>query len=64
MKMVPIAFAIASLAASSTSAGTPAAEIGYERGALGFEALLANDNETALRCSSRLKAFHTMILPG
>jgi Flp pilus assembly protein TadD len=51
MKMVSIGFVFASamIAASGASAGTPATEIGYERGALGFEALMANDNETALR---------------
>ncbi|MBP6379499.1 MAG: hypothetical protein KA312_03675 [Sphingorhabdus sp.] len=51
MKMVLIGFAFASatLAAASASAGNSSAEIGYERGALGFEALMANENETALR---------------
>lgn len=51
MRMVSIGFAFTAtmIAASSATAGAPAAEIGYERGALGFEALMANDNETALR---------------
>lgn len=51
MKVISVGFAIASvmLTASAAVAGNPAAEIGYERGALGFEALMANDNETALR---------------
>lgn len=49
MKMVLIGLASMVFAASGALAGTPAAEIGYERGALGFEALMANDNETALR---------------
>jgi Flp pilus assembly protein TadD len=49
MKMVLVGLASMVFAASGASAEAPAAEIGYERGALGFEALMANDNETALR---------------
>ena len=33
----------------AAKAESVSSEIGYERGALGFEALMANDNETALR---------------
>jgi Flp pilus assembly protein TadD len=36
-------------AASNGAAQADRAEIGYERGTLGFEALMANDNEAALR---------------
>jgi Tfp pilus assembly protein PilF len=43
-----IAVTLAS-AASAGLAQTERSEIGYERGALGFEALMANDNERALR---------------
>jgi Tfp pilus assembly protein PilF len=42
--------AIAAVSAASNGlAQTERSEIGYERGALGFEALMANDNERALR---------------
>ena len=44
-----VAAAVALLATSSVMAESRNFEIGYERGALGFEALMANDNETALR---------------
>lgn len=40
---------MALLSAAAAAAESNNAEIGYERGALGFEALMANDNETALR---------------
>jgi Flp pilus assembly protein TadD len=49
MRMVLIGFASTLLSVSGAAAETPVAEIGYERGTLGFEALIANDNETALR---------------
>lgn len=44
-----LAAAVALLATSSAMAESRNFEIGYERGTLGFEALMANDNETALR---------------
>ena len=44
-----LAGALAMLGATCASAENGNAEIGYERGALGFEALMANDNEMALR---------------
>ncbi len=50
MKAFRISMAVVAVfAASSGLAQTGNAEIGYERGALGFEALMANDNEAALR---------------
>ncbi len=44
-----LAGALAMLGATFAAAENGNAEIGYERGALGFEALMANDNEMALR---------------
>jgi Tfp pilus assembly protein PilF len=50
MKICSIFTAIAvASAASAGLAETGRAEIGYERGSLGFEALVANNNEEALR---------------
>lgn len=43
-----VAVAVSLVGAPSAFAQTPEAEIGYQRGSLGYEALMANDNQRAL----------------
>ena len=44
-----VAIAASMVVTPAVLAQSSSFEIGYERGALGFEALMANDNQTALR---------------
>ncbi|RDV06328.1 hypothetical protein DXH95_02515 [Sphingorhabdus pulchriflava] len=44
-----VAIAASMVVTPAVLAQSSSVEIGYERGALGFEALMANDNQTALR---------------